>query len=63
MKKMTLTPIDPTLPIAPYLGGKRRLAKRLIERINTVPHLLYAEPFVGMGGCFCAVLLDQRQRL
>ncbi|NKJ43200.1 DNA adenine methylase [Novosphingobium sp. SG720] len=28
------------------------LAKRLVARINAVPHRLYAEPFVGMGGVF-----------
>ncbi|NLS28142.1 Modification methylase DpnIIA [Sphingomonas sp. S2M10] len=39
-------------PAAGYLGGKRRLATRLIERIEAVPHRLYAEPFVGMGGVF-----------
>ena len=39
-------------PVAPYIGGKRALAKRLVERINAVPHTLYAEPFVGMGGVF-----------
>jgi DNA adenine methylase len=32
--------------------GKRNLARRLVERINAVPHTLYAEPFVGMGGIF-----------
>ena len=48
----SLNPIDPTLPVAPYFGGKRLLAKRLIARINATPHTLYAEPFVGMGGVF-----------
>ncbi len=42
----------PVRPPAPYIGGKRALAKRLVERINAVPHTLYAEPFVGMGGVF-----------
>jgi len=45
-------PVDPTRPIAPYLGGKRNLASRIIEHIEKVPHTLYAEPFVGMGGVF-----------
>jgi len=45
-------PRHPVSPVAPYFGGKRLLAKRLIERINTIPHELYAEPFVGMGGVF-----------
>jgi len=30
----------------------RALAKRLIERIDALPHQIYAEPFVGMGGVF-----------
>jgi len=44
--------IDPTRPVAPWLGGKRNLAKRLIARIDAIPHTTYAEPFVGMGGVF-----------
>lgn len=47
-----LIPIAPTLPVAPWQGGKRRLATRLIERIAAVPHGIYVEPFVGMGGVF-----------
>jgi DNA adenine methylase len=39
-------------PPAPYIGGKRLLAKRIIERIEATPHRCYAEPFVGMGGVF-----------
>jgi DNA adenine methylase len=42
----------PARPLAPYKGGKRLLSKRLVERIGQVPHELYAEPFVGMGGVF-----------
>jgi DNA adenine methylase len=45
-------PVAPTRPVAGYIGGKRNLAKRVIERINTIPHSAYAEPFVGMGGIF-----------
>lgn len=37
---------------APYIGGKRKLAKRIIERIEAIPHATYAEGFVGMGGVF-----------
>lgn len=44
--------IEPTNPVAPYLGGKRNLAKRVITRIEAIPHTTYAEPFVGMGGVF-----------
>jgi DNA adenine methylase len=40
------------MPPAPYVGGKRLLAKRIIERIEATPHRCYAEPFVGMGGVF-----------
>ncbi|MCW4581231.1 DNA adenine methylase [Gluconacetobacter entanii] len=39
-------------PVAPYLGGKRNLASRIIERIAKVPHDTYVEPFIGMGGVF-----------
>lgn len=48
----TKRPIKPTNPAAPYLGGKRLLAKTIIPIINSVPHRTYAEPFVGMGGVF-----------
>lgn len=47
-----LEPIPATKPVAPYIGGKRALAKRLIDRINARPHDTYAEVFVGMGGVF-----------
>jgi DNA adenine methylase len=46
------TPVAPVRPAAPYIGGKRNLAKRLVELIEAVPHRTYAEPFVGMGGVF-----------
>ena len=39
-------------PLAPYLGGKFRLSKRIISKIEQIPHKIYAEPFVGMGGIF-----------
>jgi DNA adenine methylase len=39
-------------PAAPYIGGKRNLARRLVDRIEATPHRAYAEPFVGMGGVF-----------
>jgi DNA adenine methylase len=44
--------ISPTRPIAAYVGGKRNLARQVIERIGAVPHTIYVEPFVGMGGIF-----------
>lgn len=49
---LKLEPIEPVRPIAPYVGGKRALAKRLVEKIDAIPHTTYAEPFVGMGGIF-----------
>lgn len=48
----TLVPVLPVRPIAPYIGGKRNLAQRLVKMIESVPHGTYAEPFVGMGGVF-----------
>jgi DNA adenine methylase len=39
-------------PIAPYIGGKRNLARRIVSLIEQTPHDLYAEPFLGMGGVF-----------
>ncbi len=49
---MTMEPTAPVLPVAPYVGGKRKLAKRIIEVIDGIAHTTYAEPFVGMGGVF-----------
>lgn len=45
-------PVFPAAPAAGYIGGKRNLARRLIERISAEPHDGYAEAFVGMGGVF-----------
>jgi DNA adenine methylase len=44
--------VNPISPVAPYLGGKRNLAKTLIARIEQIEHTTYVEPFVGMGGVF-----------
>lgn len=44
--------VQPVRPVAPYIGGKRALSRRLVEMIDSTPHSLYAEPFVGMGGVF-----------
>lgn len=44
--------VKPTEPIAPYLGGKRLLAKTIVPIIEKIPHNIYAEPFMGMGGIF-----------
>lgn len=40
------------VPPLPYRGGKRLLAKTIVERIGKIPHACYAEPFFGMGGVF-----------
>lgn len=55
-----LEAVAPVRPVAAWVGGKRNLAKRLIARINAVPHETYAEPFVGMGGVF--LRRDQRPK-
>lgn len=39
-------------PVAPWMGGKRNLAKRLVKLISSIEHETYAEAFVGMGGVF-----------
>lgn len=52
MDKDRLHPVDAARPVAGYIGGKRRLAATLASRIAAIPHALYAEPFVGMGGVF-----------
>lgn len=44
--------VRPIPTLAPYIGGKRNLSRRLVERIEAIPHDAYAEPFVGMGGVF-----------
>ncbi|WP_372006890.1 DNA adenine methylase [Tistrella mobilis] len=47
-----MTRVAPASPPAPYIGGKSRLAPLIIDRISGVPHRLYVEPFVGLGGVF-----------
>lgn len=49
---MSLQTVRPVQPIAPWLGGKRALSRRIGERIAAIPHTRYVEPFVGMGGVF-----------
>ncbi|AZN72720.1 DNA adenine methylase [Georhizobium profundi] len=44
--------VRPVAPVAGYIGGKRQLAQRLAAIIEQIPHTLYAEPFIGMGGVF-----------
>lgn len=55
-----LEPVDPVRPVAGYLGGKRNLARRLVDLIGRTPHDAYAEAFVGMGGVF--LRRDKRPR-
>lgn len=52
MSKTNSTPVDPVAPVAPWLGGKRNLAKRICALIDATPCTTYVEPFVGMGGIF-----------
>jgi DNA adenine methylase len=47
-----LKPVEPVLPVAPWIGGKRNLAKRICALLDGIPCITYAEPFVGMGGIF-----------
>lgn len=44
--------VNPVKPVAPYIGGKNRLAAKIVKLIESVPHRTYAEGFVGMGGIF-----------
>ena len=46
------TTVTPAAPVAPWLGGKRNLARRVCARIDAMDCTTYAEPFVGMGGIF-----------
>nr|WP_010399387.1 DNA adenine methylase [Paracoccus sp. TRP] len=46
------TPVSPISPVAPWLGGKRNLAKRVCAIIDSTPCETYAEAFIGMGGIF-----------
>lgn len=52
MKSKTKTAAPLAKPVAPYIGGKRNLAKRVCAIIDAHDHTSYAEPFVGMGGIF-----------
>lgn len=47
-----MIPTQPTSPVAPWLGGKRNLARRICAILDATPCTTYAEPFVGMGGIF-----------
>lgn len=49
---MEMREVRPIPPAAGWIGGKKQLAGRLCEMIETVEHRVYAEPFIGMGGVF-----------
>ncbi len=44
--------VQPVLPLAGYIGGKRLLSRGLAKRIQRIKHHTYAEPFVGMAIMF-----------
>lgn len=44
--------VSPARPPAPYVGGKKILARRICDLIETIPHRAYVEAFVGFGGVF-----------
>lgn len=44
--------VKPCKPVAPYIGGKSKLAAEIVRIINQTEHTTYAECFVGMGGVF-----------
>ena len=52
MESHDLLPVRPVTPVAPWLGGKRNLSRRITAVLDKIPHQTYAEPFVGMGGVF-----------
>lgn len=47
-------PVFPMKSPAAYLGGKSKLAKKLVAAIESFPHRRYAEVFFGMGSVFFA---------
>ncbi len=51
-ESFSFTTVRPVSPPASYIGGKKQLAQRLTSIVEQIPHTLYAEPFVGMGGVF-----------
>ncbi|CUW41154.1 D12 class N6 adenine-specific DNA methyltransferase [Magnetospirillum sp. XM-1] len=63
MESIQLRPVSPVRPVAPYLGGKRNLAKRIAAEVASIPHSIYAEPFVGMGGVFLRRTLAPRSEV
>jgi len=39
-------------PFLPWLGGKRLLSPKIVERLERIPHGRYVEPFCGAGHVF-----------
>jgi DNA adenine methylase len=50
--ELLTSPVTPVRPVAPYLGGKRNLSRRLCALIATIPHHTFVDVCVGMGGVF-----------
>lgn len=50
-------------PVISYYGGKQRLAKRIINEINEIPHEMYAEPFAGGAAVLFAKERSNREAL
>ena len=50
---MKLNPKRPARPLARYVGGKNRLASKIVKLIPTL-HDTYCEPYVGMGAVLFA---------
>ena len=48
----SMTKVSPAAPVAAWQGGKKALHRKIIEKIERIPHSTYVEPFVGMGGVF-----------
>lgn len=42
----------PAKPLAPWIGGKQKLARNIAGRIDGIQHKCYAEPFCGMASVF-----------
>ena len=58
-----LETIAPARPAAPYVGGKKLLSRRIAATIAEIPHAIYAEPFVGLGGVFLRRSLKPRSEV
>lgn len=59
----TMTKVRSAAPVAPWLGGKKALHAKIIERIEAIPHSTYAEPFVGSRtqNTVCSLMLSEGQ--